>query len=301
VNAATTSPIPMAVPNDDATGVALYCNALSINDAGITIGTAQRNIGTTYNGRRVVRWDASGAVATELGSLGSGTHGFSDAYPFALNNVGTAVGQASKFVNGTALSSCAVRWEASSTAAEELQSLGANANGSSNSKANAINNSGVIVGSAERYDVTGNDLGLRATRWNAGDTAVTELNPLGTDTLGRTTSEAYSNNDSGFAVGYANRYKETGQFVGQHAVVWDPAGTAIDLNDLIDPTSGWTVLRFARSISADNWVTGVGRFNPGGGLSAYDRPFLLQVPEPTAIALALLLVPLTRRRTAAPT
>jgi hypothetical protein len=132
-------------------------------------------------------------------------------------------------------------------------------------------------------------VGARAVRWDASGVAATPLGNLGTDG----TSRAYDINNSGIAVGDAQDFVN-GVSAGSHAVAWPSGTTAIDLNDLIDPTSGW-VLRNSFSISDTNWITGVGVFDPDGpgGATAYSRVFLLQlppVPEPATAVLGLLAV-----------
>lgn len=80
--------------------------------------------------------------------------------------------------------------------------------------------------------------------------------------------------------------------------MWSAAGAMTDLNSLIDPSSGWTLTN-AIGISETNFIAGVGKFDPdlAGPATAYNRHFLIQVPEPTSAALALpLLFGLTARR-----
>jgi len=64
------------------------------------------------------------------------------------------------------------------------------------------------------------------------------------------------------------------------ATMFDPtgAGNNIDLNTLIDPASGWTLLE-ARDINNSGWIVGHG-FNPQGEYHAF-----LLVPEPTTFGL----------------
>jgi hypothetical protein len=68
------------------------------------------------------------------------------------------------------------------------------------------------------------------------------------------------------------------------AVYWTNTGTAVDLNTLIAPTSGWR-LEQALAVSDTGWVAGIGKFDdgPGGAPEPYDRVFMLQVP--TAVNL----------------
>ena len=72
----------------------------------------------------------------------------------------------------------------------------------------------------------GRDLGHRAVRWDASGTAATELGNLGTDANGVTQSVAVAINDAGTAVGYADKYDDSGVCLGDRAVRWDASGTA---------------------------------------------------------------------------
>jgi hypothetical protein len=106
-----------------------------------------------------------------------------------------------------------------------------------------------------------------------------QLADLGTDVNGQSTSEAFDINDSGVAVGFALKHVG-GIGFGNRAVAWQSDGAAIDLNSLIDPSSGW-VLHRARGISETGWITGLGSFDPDGlgNTASYLRHFLIRVPE----------------------
>jgi probable HAF family extracellular repeat protein len=227
--------------------------------------------------------------------------GGTDSRAWRINDAGTAVGYAAKYVVGTDLGDRAARWDASGTAATELDNLGTDGNARTGSQAYAINASGTTVGYATKYE-NYTSLGNRAVRWNASGTAATELGNLGTDGSGFTQNYAYAINAAGRIVGYAEKYAG-GMDQGQRAVLWNPDGAAIDLNTQIDPASGWTLTE-AEGISDTNWVTGLGNFDPDGAgpLESYQRAFLLNVssvvPEPALAGLlagALALLMLRRR------
>ena len=131
-------------------------------------------------------------------------------------------------------------------------------------------------------------MGDRAVRWDAGGTAAAELGNLGTDPSGSTAAFAGAINDSGLAVGYAQKYVG-GVDMGMHATCWGLDNVVVDLNDLIDPAGGW-VLRNAGAVSDTGWIAGWGEFDPDGpgGADAYQRLFLVQIPEPTALVLLAL-------------
>jgi hypothetical protein len=244
--------------------------AFAVNESGTAVGYAQVLAeGVLDRGTRAVRWDGSGTAATELGNLGLSA-GRTDSEAFDVNESGAAVGWARKG-GGTSGFIRPVRWDANNTTATELDAFGL----PSPSFAYAINDLGTAVGVA----------GGSAVRWDASSTAAVELENLGGG------SRANEINNSGIAVGYANQFIN-GIFVGRRAVAWRPDTRAIDLNDLIDPQSGWT-LSEAYSISDTGWITGSGLFDPDGpgGLAVYNRLFLLQlpdVPEPTTLLSAFI-------------
>jgi probable HAF family extracellular repeat protein len=240
-----------------------------VNEAGIAVGSTSKydSLGT-WLGDRSFRWDASSATPTELGNLGANLSGYTTVTVSDINNAGTVVGEAQKFAaSGATLGWRAVRWNASGTAAFELQNLGGdsaalainnagtavgysagravrwNASGGltelgnlgSASRAWAINEAGTAVGRAQKLE-SASVVNDRAVRWNASGTAATELGNLGTiNGLGQT--EARDINDAGTTVGWAHRWVQftpNGAWAGYpHAVRWNASGTAaIELGNL---------------------------------------------------------------------
>jgi hypothetical protein len=259
-----------------------YASAAAINDAGTIVGDAWKyDAAGVPLGTRAVRWNASSTAATELASLGADGNGYAANGAYAINDSGTAVGYAVTFDGeGVQRGSLAVRWEASGTAATELGNLGTDSDGFTDNFPLAISNDGTAVGYAEKYDGAGNLLGYRAVRWNGSGTAATELGNLGTDVDGVTDSVAYKINNAGIAVGYAAEYDGSGTLLGDRATYWGLDGIAVDLNDLVDPASGWT-LEYAEAISDTRWIAGTGTFDPDGPgpQEAYMRLFLLKLPR----------------------
>jgi hypothetical protein len=278
--------------------------AYAVNDSGTAVGYAyHHNAAGVIKGWRAVRWEGGTTAATELQDLGTAADGTSDSLAVAVNAAGTSVGWADKY-NGGSVGVRPVRWDAGSTAATELDVLGLTSFPFSPvpqgyGEARDINGAGTAVGNVEKYDAAGSFKGGRAVQWDAGSTAAIELALLGTSTGGQGESDAYAINDAGFVVGYSFKYTAAGGPVGDRAVYWNPDGSVVDLNTLIDPASGWT-LTTARGISDGGWISGVGSFDPdgAGGQSPYDRMFLVQIPEPGSLTLAASLVTglLIRRR-----
>ncbi len=262
---------------------ATFSRAFAVNSSGTAVGYAEKYVSGQDRGQRAVRWAGSGTAATELTStLGTTSNGSTTSEAVAVNDAGTAVGWAKKYVADADHGYRAVRWDPSSSTSTELGNLGTSSGGSTNSFAYAVNGSGTAVGSAEKY-VNGAWYNSHAVRWDASGTVATELGQLGIDGYGST---ALAVNDSGTAVGWT----VTGPSINsRRAVAWKSDGVAIDLNTLIDPASGWTLTK-ALGISNTGWVSGIGVFDPDGpdGESGYQRLFVLHlVPEPTAPLLTL--------------
>ena len=158
--------------------------AYAINDAGTTVGTADKIVGDVRLGTRAVRWAAGATEATELGSLGTNAAGQTDSEARAINASGVAVGVADSFSGtGTIPRTRAVRWDATGTAATEL---GLPTTDTRETFAFDINDAGITVG----YATTG-PIGFtrRALIWNA-EGAATDLNALVGPTSGWVLNEA---------------------------------------------------------------------------------------------------------------
>jgi uncharacterized membrane protein len=173
-----------------------------------------------------VRFDTSGAV-TDLQDLGPNSYIFTVSSPLkAINGTGMAVGELTKIVPDGISDSRAVRWDASG-AITELGDLGTVNAYTTTSTALAINAAGTAVGHAQKGPpgpVPSGLTNLRAVRWDASGTAATELGNLGTDSSGRTESDAVAINDAGTAVGTAIDFSAA--HPGRRAVRWNASGTA---------------------------------------------------------------------------
>ena len=272
--------------------------ANAINAFGTVVGYGDKFAEGLSVGNRAVRWNGLG-IATELGNLGTDGNGNADNRALAVNASGTTVGYGVKYAAGVSKGYCAIRWDASGTTATELGTLGTNTNGYGYNQAYAINATGTAVGTGFKYTTVGVFKGNRAARWDASGIVAKELGNLGTAANGYADDFAYAINAAGITVGQAEDYDVNGVYLALRAVVWGTDGVAIDLNTLLAPNSGWVNLYDARSISDTGWITGLGLFDPDGtgGQAAYDRAFLLQVPEPASLpVLALGMTALLSRR-----
>jgi hypothetical protein len=148
-----------------------------VNDSGTAVGVARKYVAGVAVGDRAVRWNASGTTATELGVLGTGADGITDAVAVAVNHVGTAVGFADKYISGVSAGTRAVRWDGSGTVATELEDLGTSLGGITNAEAYSVNHAGSAVGRSDKY-VDGISVGESAAIWLP-DASVIDLNDLG--------------------------------------------------------------------------------------------------------------------------
>jgi len=196
----------------------LYSSARGINDAGQVVGYA-----ATAPSPHAVIWN--GLAITDLGTLGG-----AESYGYGINSSGRATGMST--LPGNA-SHHAFLWNGSS-----LVDIGAT--GGTFSTGRGINDSNHVVGAA-----TFAGLSNHAFFYNG--SLMTDLG-----TLGGSASEALAINNSGTIAGWSHL---PGDSV-THAFVYS-SGQMKDLNGLIDPASGWTLVR-AQAINASGQITGWG-------------------------------------------
>jgi probable HAF family extracellular repeat protein len=202
--------------------------ANAINAAGQVVGGS--NSGKTQP--NAFLW-SKGKGMFDLGVLPKGF--YSDA--LAVNNLGQVVG----YSNTTGGNWHAFSW----TKSTGMKDLGSLFNGrNSSAAANAINDSGQIVG-----DSTCGSSCQHATLW-----ASTGIQDLGTL--------------PGSAISAANGINNLGEVVGESgdAFIWSQASGMRDLNSLIPAGSGWT-LSWAFAINDSGQITGQGEIN--GDMHAY--------------------------------
>lgn len=261
--------------------------ALGVNDSDEVVGWAHTGAGE----RRAFSWTSGGGMAN-LGTVAARTA--SEAA--ALNANGEIVGTVSDYIPQPANRLAFIYLPAAAhTLGAGISSLGTL--GGTQSVAIDINDSGQVVGGAQ--DASGN---FRPFRWENG--VMTDLGTLGGsrntpfhranainepgDVVGMsitsagqshaffwdgsmndlgvlsggTTSVAFGINDDRTVVGTSNL--GSGAY---HAIIWDAVDGLRDLNDLIDPASGWTLIR-ATNINNGGVIVGWGT-NPVGDLRAF--------------------------------
>jgi probable HAF family extracellular repeat protein len=215
-----------------------YASATAINSAGDIVGAAQ----TTGNARHAVLWSAK--QPRDLGLLAQGD--YSSARD--INDHGDVVGEANLVPNGKPR---AFLWRAGKM--RPLPNLG----GGTICSAQAVNNSGEIIGSCDLPNGA-----AHGVIWE--HESVEDLGSLGDEDA---PSTALDINAHAQVVGTS----EAGD--GKlRAFLWEK-GQMINLNQLIAPNSGWTLLVASR-INNKGEILGRGYFH------GYIHAFLLQ-PETT--------------------
>lgn len=165
--AVTELQLPWPAPN-----VEIFAIATALNNAGLTVGTADRYLAGANLGPRPLRWQPGATLAEELEVLGTSAVGESYATVVDVNEAGDAIGYVDKHdAAGTFLGQRAVRWNRHTTAAAELQSLSIASEIVTNTYADAINDAGFVVGSSQW------ESGAAAVFWRPEGTVV-DLNSL---------------------------------------------------------------------------------------------------------------------------
>ncbi|MFZ2407422.1 MAG: HYR domain-containing protein, partial [Methylobacter sp.] len=207
-----------------------YSRAFSINDNGQATGFSSTSSGTEH----AVIWENNGAI-TDLGTL----DGTGNSQGVAINLSGQVAGLSTLTGNKAPH---AVLW-ANGTKLD-LGTLGG-----THSAAYAINANSEVTGSA----TLALDAAQHAFLWQPNQ--VPPMKDLGT--LGGNFSEGYGISTAGDVVGYST----TANDAAQKAFLWQLGIGLQDLNALIDPASGWTLLE-AHAISDDGtYITGIGTFS----------------------------------------
>jgi probable HAF family extracellular repeat protein len=219
---------PLVVLKDLKALVALgNSRAFSINDKGQATGFSSTSVGTEH----AVIWQNTGVI-TDLGTL----DGTGNSYGSVINATGEVAGFSSLTGNKA---THAVLW--ANGTKKDLGTLGG-----SHSAAYGMNALGEVTGSA----TTALDAAQHAFLWQSNQ--LPQMKDLGT--LGGTFSEAHGISRNSDVVGVST----TANNAVQKAFLWQSGLGLQDLNALIDPASGWTLLE-AQAISEDGtYITGVG-------------------------------------------
>jgi len=233
--------------------VGFVSRAIDINNNGIVAGYVSISDDPSasqiiYSEKAHLIDTINGNTFTNLGTLRTDNTGRSVAR--AINDVGQVVGWSdTEIVSGIFESHAFFYDPQGSGVLEDLGTFGG-----TNSFANDINASGLIVGSS-----TNDNKETYAFTFKPGtDTALVQLGVLNTDIP---FSVATGVNDSDQVVGFSvvNRPRQTGQPAETHAVLFEN-GTLTDLNTQIDCSLGWSLIK-AEDIDNNGVIVGSGLIN----------------------------------------
>lgn len=217
-----------------------------VNNAGLVTGHSTTNA----NARHAFLWSAATGTMEDLGTLGNPS---SRSQAFAINGLPQVVGESQ-----TALGFVhAFRW----SRADGMVDLGTL--GGSLSTAHDINAKGQVVGLSQVAD--GGE--VHAFLWSEGTSGMVDLGTLG---LSYVFSKANGVNGSGLVVGMSGGTSAATT----HAFLWKSGTGMQNLNDLIDPSSRWTL--------EEAWdINDCGRIVGEGFHNGTRRAFLLTpIPDP---------------------
>jgi probable HAF family extracellular repeat protein len=224
-------------------------HANGINATGITVGDSDAYAANgNWLGTRALRWTSGGGLSL-LNDLGLTSGGYGVVRALGINTAGISVGSSTKYVADDYRGVRGVRWEAGTIARTELSVLSVNLAGVGDAEANDINDTGVVVGTSDRWDNTNNTfLGKRAVRWtNAG--VITELGTLGTAANGTANFTAIGINNAGVTVANGTKYNASHAPLGARGVRYLANGTnALELGTLGTAADG-TATAVVRGIS----------------------------------------------------
>ena len=238
----------------------LYSGAYDINESGVITGFSCTNANATCVFQsHGFRYD--GGTMTDLGAVPADP---STAYSrgHGINDSGEIAGRGS-ITTFTGSDKHMVYWDGANNLTQVINPIGIY------STAQQINNNGIIVGNG--YNAAGD---MRGLVWDA---ALNQDVLMGT--FGGTESRAWSINDVGTIVGFA----EDAGNADRAMVSYDGGNTLVDLNDFVLDLSGWQSLDVAYDINENGQIVGVGTLTDGT-----KGAFLLTaVPVPAAVWLFL--------------
>ncbi|MBX9652130.1 DUF3466 family protein, partial [bacterium] len=244
-----------------------YSNAAGINSLGHVVGYADPEASQPYQPYHAFLFD--GISLQDIGTLGGDQSSAAD-----INNNGKITGFAS-LADSLSLPHAFI-YDGSTM--KDIGTLGGVGSGSLGT---AINANGHVTGAAG-YD----DFFLQHAFFYDG----TSMRDLGSLSIENNSSIGKDINDHDQIVGHSFT-----SYGAQHAFIYDPKCGMVDLNSLIDPSSGW-IIEEANAINNKGQITGFGRYENGD-----QRAFILTpVPELSSlcfvsIGFILIAYPIARR------
>ncbi len=134
----------------------------------------------------------------------------------------------------------------------------------------AVNAAGTVVGAGDRYDTSGNRVGLAALRWDAGRTTATPLDPLDAAPDGTFACRGVGVNDSDTVVGACARYDASNNWLADVPVRWAAGSTKPDELGGLGASRTGTSVAYAMGINDVGAAFGVAeQFTPDGTLQGW--------------------------------
>jgi hypothetical protein len=184
-----------------------------INNAGLVVGNGHLHLGGVYKGDRGFLWQNGAQTTLSLGTQADGD-GYTALY--AVNDAGTAIGDADHYAGGNYVGTRGIVWHNGTL--HPLQPLGTDATGVGYTGVTAMNGAGAVVGYAEKY-VGGASKGYRPLVWQNG--AQAELPTLGDGANGVGDASAVAVSASGVVAGQSDWHDAGGStFRGVRPVTW---------------------------------------------------------------------------------
>ena len=248
-----------------------FRRAHDINNAGLLVGYFDQPSKPNDPWPQAVTVDMTNApLAASTLDMGGRPH----TTPYAIANTGQIVGYCEQNPRYYA-----ANWDSNSASLEKMDPVSdlSGSTPSLSSWAFDVNDSGLAVGRSRGASLGSTAADYAATLWDtteAGSPTPVNLDP--TDVLQQSTADGI--NALGQVVGWGDMNPYSASTRDYHAFIWEESTGMVDLNTLIDPSSGWTLL-IARGINDSGWIVGY------GALDGVGRGFAMQVPEPTALAM----------------
>jgi probable HAF family extracellular repeat protein len=231
--------------------------AYGINASGEVCGLSYMNGSGQSGYSQIFLWNPTSPNATtgtmyNLGGLGAGGAVLGNGIPRAINDHGQVAGVAL----GSASTGTAFLWTPTSPQGTtgSMVDIGSQLTGAgfTNVQAENISSNGMVVGYGTPPGGTDFDVFLwTPTSANGSTGTMLDLTAADPTDFG-TESRAFGVNRSGMVVGSSGN--------GANAFLYDN-GVYTNLNNLINPASGWTALSYAMAINDANQITGWGVYN----------------------------------------
>jgi probable HAF family extracellular repeat protein len=199
---------------------------------------------------------------TDLGTLGTSTHGVGSSRGAAVNEAGHVAGHSAVFApDGTYLADRPFLWR--DGVMIDLGALPAPSGYSLRGAAVALNDAGDVVGKEQAIGFPGTtpyDFGTFGFFWSG---HLSNLGTLGTPPVGRGSTEARAIDGTGRVVGHSMVYDSAGGSLGERAFLWS-GGSITNLGTLGVSATGWARSQ-ALAINSTGRAVGFSTYHDAAG------------------------------------